>query len=215
MHDNWLPVKDIPVDGATYAFADAALWENFFQEFNLPYTLAAPLRAEVYVLPQDSGCLVRGTISGSVIIPCSRCAEDSVVSIEQTFEEFEPMPAKPTTRLNEIAPGKAHSKGRKRTESEHDRAISRAGEHDIMILDSEVDEEVMRLSPEGRGVEINIPALLWEEFILALPEKILCAPDCKGLCRSCGQNLNAGACACKPSSLDPRLEKLQGLKMQR
>ena len=214
MHDNWFPVKDIPSDGATYEVNDPVLWEKFFQEFNLPYALHTPLRASVYVLPQDSGCLVRGKLSGSVLIPCSRCAEDAIVQIEQDFEEFEPMPAEPTTRLNEIAPGKAHSKGRKRTESDHDRAVNRAGEHDFMILDTEVDEEVMRLSPEGRGVEINFAALLWEEFILALPEKVLCAANCKGLCRNCGQNLNNGVCSCKSDDLDPRLEKLRALKVQ-
>lgn len=213
MHDNWFPVKDIPTGGAAYEIDDPALWEKFFQEFNLPYTLNTPLRGSVHVLPQDNGCLVRGSLSGSVAIPCSRCAEEAVIQIEQTFEEFEPMPAEPTTRLHEIAPGKAHSKGRQRTENDHDRAINRVGEHDFMILDTEVDEQVMRLSPEGRGAEINLAALLWEEFILALPEKVLCKPNCKGLCRNCGQNLNAGPCACRPDDLDPRLEKLRGLKL--
>ena len=215
MHDNWFPINDIPAGGAAYELADSALWEKFFQEFNLPYTLDAPLRASVHVLPQDNGCLLRGTLSGSVRIPCSRCAEEAIVEIEQNFEEFEPMPAEPTTRLHEIAPGKAHSKGRKRTENDHDRAINRAGEHDFLILDTEVDEEVMRLSPEGRGVEINLAALLWEEFVLALPEKVLCKADCKGLCRNCGQNLNNGACSCKSDDIDPRLEKLRALKVQR
>ena len=70
MHDNWFPVKDIPSDGATYELNDPVLWEKFFQEFNLPYALHTPLRASVYVLPQDSGCLVRGKLSGSVLIPC-------------------------------------------------------------------------------------------------------------------------------------------------
>ncbi len=214
MHDNWFPVKDIPAGGATYELDDPALWEKFFQEFNLPYTLNTPLRGSVQVLPQDNGCLVRGTLAGSVSIPCSRCAEEAIIQVEQTFEEFEPMPAEPTARLHEIAPGKAHSKGRQRTESDHDRAVNRAGEHDFMILDAEVDEEVMRLSPEGRGAEINLVALLWEEFILALPEKVLCKPDCRGLCRNCGQNLNAGPCSCRSDDLDPRLEKLRGLKLQ-
>ncbi len=215
MHDNWFPIKDIPAGGATYELNNPGLWEKSFQEFNLPYALGEPLRATVEVLPQDDGCLIRGKLTGSVRIPCSRCAEDAVIHIEQSFDEFEPMPAEPTARLHEIAPGKAHSKGRQRTENDHDRAINRAGEHDVMILDGEVDEEVMRLSHEGRGVEINLMALLWEEFLLALPEKILCRADCRGLCRNCGQNVNNGPCACRPDDLDPRLEKLRGLKVER
>ncbi len=213
MHNNWFPLKDIPAVGATYELADSSLWESFFQEFNLPYILKTPLHAELWVLPGDDGCLIRGKLSGTVTIPCCRCAEDAQIEIDYQFEEFEPFPAEPTARLHEIAPGKAHSKGRKRTETDHDRAKHKAGEHDVLVLDSDVDEEVVRISPEGRGMEINLAALAWEEFLLALPEKIFCKPDCRGLCRNCGQNLNNGACSCRQEQLDPRLEKLRSLKI--
>ena len=33
-----------------------------------------------------------------------------------------------------------------------------------------------------------------QEIILAYPMIPLCRPECKGLCRECGHNLNAGAC---------------------
>ena len=40
---------------------------------------------------------------------------------------------------------------------------------------------------------------------LALTEEIrfLCKPDCKGLCASCGKNLNEGSCTCQPENLSP------------
>ena len=34
-----------------------------------------------------------------------------------------------------------------------------------------------------------------QEIMLAYPMVPVCRPDCKGLCRFCGQNLNAGACS--------------------
>jgi uncharacterized protein len=34
-----------------------------------------------------------------------------------------------------------------------------------------------------------------QEIILAYPMIPLCKPDCKGLCRSCGQNLNVTSCS--------------------
>ena len=34
-----------------------------------------------------------------------------------------------------------------------------------------------------------------QEIMLTYPMVPVCRPDCKGLCRSCGQNLNAGACS--------------------
>ena len=39
----------------------------------------------------------------------------------------------------------------------------------------------------------------------------LCRPDCKGLCPSCGSNLNLGACDCDRTQLDPRLAVLSSL----
>lgn len=41
-----------------------------------------------------------------------------------------------------------------------------------------------------------------------LPPKILCMPDCKGLCVQCGANLNVSECDCTPPP-DSRWEKLK------
>ena len=48
-------------------------------------------------------------------------------------------------------------------------------------------------------------------FILELPSKNLCSEDCKGLCPSCGTNLNVSACSCCNDDIDPRLAALQKL----
>lgn len=45
-------------------------------------------------------------------------------------------------------------------------------------------------------------------FILELPLKNLCSEDCKGLCPTCGANLNESSCNCENSEIDPRLSKL-------
>jgi uncharacterized protein len=47
---------------------------------------------------------------------------------------------------------------------------------------------------------------------LALPDKILCAPDCAGLCAGCGANLNREPCACAPPEPDTRWGKLEELR---
>ena len=51
--------------------------------------------------------------------------------------------------------------------------------YDIKGLDS------VTLDPEIR-----------DELLLDHPIRILCKPDCKGLCTSCGANLNEGECGC-------------------
>ena len=80
---------------------------------------------------------------------------------------------------------------------------------------TDVDEEILRIAPSGQGIEMNLAALAWEEFLLALPMKPLCDPACKGLCPQCGANRNAASCSCETDGADPRLAVLRGLKVGR
>jgi uncharacterized protein len=50
--------------------------------------------------------------------------------------------------------------------------------------------------------KIDLAELAGEQFALALPMKPLCAEDCRGLCSSCGANLNLGPCSCPEKSDD-------------
>lgn len=43
---------------------------------------------------------------------------------------------------------------------------------------------------------ISFSDIIKEEVILALPYKKLCRSDCRGICPSCGANLNEGICNC-------------------
>jgi uncharacterized protein len=58
---------------------------------------------------------------------------------------------------------------------------------------------------------LDVIDLLREQFQLALPMKPLCADSCRGLCPTCGANLNRTECRCKPTWEDPRLAPLKGL----
>lgn len=58
---------------------------------------------------------------------------------------------------------------------------------------------------------IDLGRLLEEQFYLALPMKPLCRPDCRGLCSTCGTNLNHGVCGCTHEWVDPRLAPLKAL----
>ena len=50
-----------------------------------------------------------------------------------------------------------------------------------------------------------------EQVLLSLPGRVLCQPDCKGLCPQCGQNLNQATCACSQAPADARWNALSGL----
>lgn len=62
---------------------------------------------------------------------------------------------------------------------------------------------------------LDLAAVCWEEFMLALPVAPLCREECKGLCPSCGTNLNDGQCACTPDNNDPRMAPLRNLAVRR
>jgi len=60
--------------------------------------------------------------------------------------------------------------------------------------------------------EIDLGQLMREQFYLSVPMKPLCREDCRGLCSTCGTNLNGGACTCTRDWEDPRLAALKALR---
>jgi uncharacterized protein len=63
----------------------------------------------------------------------------------------------------------------------------------------------------GEGNDIVLDAEVRQVIRLQIPMKNLCRDDCKGLCASCGADLNVGECTCAPANADPRWSKLLGL----
>lgn len=68
---------------------------------------------------------------------------------------------------------------------------------------------------ERNAPMLNLDEIAWEQFMLALPPNPRCRDDCRGLCGSCGANLNLGDCGCSPEQADPRMAVLTGLKINR
>lgn len=62
------------------------------------------------------------------------------------------------------------------------------------------------------GTQLAIGDILHEQVLLALPMKLLCTVDCKGLCPTCGMNLNTKNCNCPQERFNPNIETLLGLK---
>ncbi|MEG0377682.1 MAG: DUF177 domain-containing protein [Eubacterium sp.] len=59
---------------------------------------------------------------------------------------------------------------------------------------------------------INLVPYASECLFINEPFKVLCDEECKGLCPSCGANLNHEECSCEgPSDIDPRMEALKKL----
>ena len=52
-----------------------------------------------------------------------------------------------------------------------------------------------------RHHDIDISDAITQYVSLATPMKLLCRPDCAGICSRCGQNRNEGNCSCEAESL--------------
>ena len=62
-----------------------------------------------------------------------------------------------------------------------------------------------------QGEGLMLEDLLREQVLLAVPLKAVCNEGCRGLCPSCGKNLNVEACDCQPVP-DDRWGALHGIR---
>jgi uncharacterized protein len=88
-----------------------------------------------------------------------------------------------------------------------------------------VSVDAREIDQPGGGDELSSPYITddqldlsgWahDAFALALPDQVLCRPDCAGLCPECGENLNlAGPEHQHDREPDPRWAKLRELKLE-
>ena len=63
-----------------------------------------------------------------------------------------------------------------------------------------------------QGDGLFLADVLAEQVLLALPMKVICRSDCRGLCPQCGVNLNNEECRCEVHIADPRMAPLARLK---
>jgi uncharacterized protein len=81
-----------------------------------------------------------------------------------------------------------------------------AGRDELSVTDAEA--EIGYYQGEG----ILLEDVLREQVLLALPLKITCREDCKGLCPHCGKNLNLEQCSCAVPLEDPRWTALKEIR---
>jgi uncharacterized protein len=98
----------------------------------------------------------------------------------------------------------------------------------LVAVAAPIDEEVALLFREGvslaeaedaeiyplpeKGNELDLIPALREHLVLAVPDFAICSDTCKGLCPTCGANLNETTCSCEPATVDNRWAALLQLK---
>ena len=77
----------------------------------------------------------------------------------------------------------------------------------------EADDEIADLDEISflDGCILDVDKLVSDEIVVALPTKVLCKEDCKGLCTICGTNLNHSSCSCDRSVGDPRMAAIRDI----
>ena len=75
-----------------------------------------------------------------------------------------------------------------------------------LIDATEEDDEVEIIDPGSRVIDLL--NRVRDAIALELPLRVFCRQDCKGLCSTCGQNLNESDCDCSTEQIDPRWEAL-------
>ena len=78
----------------------------------------------------------------------------------------------------------------------------------VRSLEDESLDDVFLLAPEGR---IDLAPVAANDLLLDLPQVLLCKPNCKGLCPTCGANRNEADCGCSSEEGDPRWAVLKQL----
>lgn len=90
-----------------------------------------------------------------------------------------------------------------------------AGEFDLVVRRGEhageQSDEIVTLGPHE--YEVALDPIVHETVVVNLPMVVLCREDCRGLCPTCGANLNRTTCSCQAPP-DPRWDRLRNLNIE-
>lgn len=119
-------------------------------------------------------------------------------------------PIRVTGRLSVAGAGRYYFSGRIEGDaaSECRRCLADVSEHvaaesHVIFADADLDDpdDVSDVFPIDAGARaIDLRAAVREEWLLAVPAFTVCREDCRGLCATCGADLNEGPCDCHPST---------------
>jgi uncharacterized protein len=178
------------------------------------FRITSPVHLTADVTKSGAKFLLKGRLTATLELACSRCLEIFEVPVDATLDlTFVPAPVtKPVIKLEapKAAPGLTAVP---REGSEHGRhkKAPRHGHEDVELDGTEVAADDLGLT-EYSGDEIDLGQMMREQFYLALPMKPLCRQDCQGLCPVCGKNRNRETCSCESTWVDPRFEVLRNFK---
>jgi uncharacterized protein len=174
------------------------------------FRITSPVHLTGDLTKSGAKFLLKGRLTTTLELACSRCVEAFEVPIDATLDLTFVPAAEPVKPAPTPAPG-ATTAPREGSEFGRHKKAPRQGHEDVELDGTEVAADELGLT-EYSGDAIDLGQMMREQFYLALPMKPLCMPDCKGLCPVCGKNRNRETCSCESTWVDPRFEVLRNLK---
>lgn len=162
---------------------------------------ASPLTASFKKL--SGRVFVKGRFAAELTCPCRRCTRDVPVPLAIDFS-LRMIREPPKPREDEASDGP--KRGRKKEQKKEDDGLADfAASFELDEIDAEPFD----------GKTIDLDPVVREQVLLALPVSVVCREDCKGLCPTCGQDLNEQDCGHgKTKEVDVRLAKLKDIKLK-
>jgi uncharacterized protein len=163
------------------------------------YSLVEPSKLFASFKKVSGQVHVTGSFSPTVKGPCKRCLADVTLTVPVEFNLRMVQEARRPRADDEDEEG-AKPAGA----PEDDGRTLHAGSFELDQVDAE----------PFNGKTIDLDPVVREQVLLALPVSVLCREECKGLCATCGQDLNEKDCGHgQVKAIDPRLAKLKDLKL--
>ncbi len=91
--------------------------------------------------------------------------------------------------------------------------LSLSAHYQIVYLTEEMptgrgrEEEIQYIGPDT--TLLDLVEDVRQYLVLAIPQKLLCKEECRGLCQVCGANKNKTSCSCVENEVDPRWDGLR------
>jgi len=151
--------------------------------------------------------------------------DGALAADDPVWQEGDPRPSRPVHvvgRLSAAGPGRYYFSGH------FDGDVAGECRRCLIDVTGSVGEDVQLLFVEAdtegaddpdvyvidsRAHELDMRPALREQWLLAAPAFVQCRDDCKGLCPTCGADLNAEACDCAAAT-DSRWDALRNVRGQ-
>lgn len=192
IHNLVVPFSEIPVDGADFKVEES--FEELHEALptdpeNLNQIFSHPIKVQGSMTPVGSKLDVRGDFTSFANEVCDRCASDFATPIQGSITTFL-MPKDQFSKHDKPGGKVIHGPKKELKKTRH-----HSGSKAEVLLDAEGEHEDLSFSAFD-GEIVDLRPILREQMILALPMSNICSPDCKGLCLSCGENIQKGDCKC-------------------